>query len=45
MIDAVLGSRLRTREVSSTWTSYFARTPTGLLIDQRTPSGNYNPLY
>jgi RHS repeat-associated protein len=34
-----------TREVSSTGTSYFARTPTGLLIDERTPSGDFNPLY
>jgi RHS repeat-associated protein len=34
-----------TREVSSAGTSYYARTPTGLLIDQRTPSGHYNPLY
>jgi RHS repeat-associated protein len=34
-----------TREVSSTGTSYYARTPSGLLIDQRTPSGHYNPLF
>jgi RHS repeat-associated protein len=34
-----------TREVNSSGTSYFARTPTGLLIDQRTPAGNFNPLY
>jgi RHS repeat-associated protein len=34
-----------TREVNSSGTSYFARTPNGLLIDERTPSGNYNPLY
>jgi RHS repeat-associated protein len=34
-----------TREVNSAGTSYFARTPTGLLIDERTPSGNFNPLY
>ncbi len=34
-----------TREVSSAGTSYYARTPSGLLVDQRTPSGNYNPLY
>ena len=34
-----------TREVSSAGTSYYARTPSGLLIDQRTPSGHYNPLY
>ncbi len=34
-----------TREVGPSGTSYFARTPTGLLIDQRTPSGNFNPLY
>jgi RHS repeat-associated protein len=34
-----------TREVSSAGTSYYARTPNGLLVDQRTPSGNYNPLY
>jgi RHS repeat-associated protein len=31
--------------VSSAGTSYYARTPNGLLIDQRTPSGHYNPLY
>ena len=34
-----------TREVSSSGTNYYARTPTGLLIDQRTPSGNFNPLF
>jgi len=34
-----------TREVKSSGTSYFARTPTGLLIDERTPSGHFNPLY
>jgi RHS repeat-associated protein len=34
-----------TREVTSAGTSYYARTPNGLLIDERTPSGNYNPLY
>jgi RHS repeat-associated protein len=34
-----------TREVNSAGTSYFARTPTGLLIDERTPSGDFNPLY
>jgi RHS repeat-associated protein len=34
-----------TKEVGSGGTSYFARTPDGLLIDQRTPSGNFNPLY
>jgi RHS repeat-associated protein len=34
-----------TREVSSAGTCYYARTPTGLLIDQRTPTGHYNPLY
>jgi RHS repeat-associated protein len=34
-----------TREVSSAGTSYYARTPTGLLIDERTPSGHFNPLY
>jgi RHS repeat-associated protein len=34
-----------TREVTSAGTSYYARTPNGLLIDQRTPSGHYNPLY
>jgi RHS repeat-associated protein len=34
-----------TREVSSAGTSYYARTPTGLLIDERTPSGRFNPLY
>jgi RHS repeat-associated protein len=34
-----------TREVNSSGTSYFARTPTGLLIDERTPSGHFNPLY
>ena len=31
--------------MSSAGTSYYARTPNGLLIDQRTPSGHYNPLY
>jgi RHS repeat-associated protein len=34
-----------TREISSPGTSYYARTPNGLLIDERTPTGNYNPLY
>jgi RHS repeat-associated protein len=34
-----------TREVSSAGTSYYARTPSGLLIDQRTPSGHFNPLF
>jgi RHS repeat-associated protein len=34
-----------TREAASGGTSYFARTPNGLLIDQRTPSGNFNPLF
>jgi RHS repeat-associated protein len=34
-----------TREVNSAGTSYYARTPNGLLIDQRTPSGHFNPLY
>jgi RHS repeat-associated protein len=35
-----------TKETLSAGTSYFARTPTGLLIDQRSPSsGGYNPLY
>jgi RHS repeat-associated protein len=34
-----------TREVSSAGTSYYARTPNGMLIDQRTPSGHFNPLY
>jgi RHS repeat-associated protein len=34
-----------TREVAGASTSYFARTPNGLLIDQRTPSGSFNPLY
>jgi RHS repeat-associated protein len=34
-----------TREAASGGTSYFARTPDGLLIDQRTPSGNFNPLF
>jgi RHS repeat-associated protein len=35
-----------TREVNPTvGTSYFARTPRGLLIDERTPVGNFNPLY
>ena len=33
-----------TREVNSTGTSYFART-NGLLIDERTPTGDFNPLY
>lgn len=35
----------QTREVSSAGTSYYARTSDGLLIDQRTPSGKFNPLY
>jgi RHS repeat-associated protein len=34
-----------TREATSGGTSYYARTPSGLLVDQRTPSGNFNPLY
>jgi len=34
-----------TREAASGGTSYFARTPSGLLVDQRTPSGNFNPLF
>ena len=34
-----------TREVNASGTSYYARTPGGLLIDQRTPSGNFNPLF
>ena len=34
-----------TREVASGGTSYFARTPGGALIDERTPSGNFNPLF
>lgn len=34
-----------TREAASGGTSYFARTPVGVLIDQRTPSGNFNPLF
>ena len=33
-----------TREVAS-GTSYFARTPAGMLVDERTPSGNFNPLF
>ena len=34
-----------TQETKESKTSYYAKTPNGLLIDQRTPSGNYNPLY
>jgi RHS repeat-associated protein len=34
-----------TREVNAAGTSYYARTPNGLLIDERTPSGHFNPLY
>jgi RHS repeat-associated protein len=34
-----------TKETTSSGTSYYARTPEGLLIDERTPSGSYNPLY
>jgi RHS repeat-associated protein len=34
-----------TREVVSGNANSFERTPEGLLIDIRTPSGNYNPLY
>jgi RHS repeat-associated protein len=33
------------REVNSAGTSYYARTPGALLIDERTPSGHFNPLY
>jgi RHS repeat-associated protein len=34
-----------TREGNASGTSYYARTPDGRLIDQRTPSGKFNPLY
>lgn len=34
-----------TKETSGAGTSYFARTPEGMLIDERTPSGSFNPLY
>jgi RHS repeat-associated protein len=34
-----------TREIASGSAYCFERTPEGLLIDIRTPSGNYNPLY
>jgi RHS repeat-associated protein len=34
-----------TREVSSAGTSYYARTSDGMLIDQRTASGKFNPVY
>ena len=34
-----------TQETSGSTTNYYARTPNGLLIDERTPSGNFNPLY
>jgi RHS repeat-associated protein len=34
-----------TREVNAAGTSYYARTPNGMLVDQRTPSGHFNPLY
>jgi RHS repeat-associated protein len=34
-----------TKETNGASTSYFARTPAGLLVDVRTPSGSYNPLY
>lgn len=34
-----------TKEVAAGGTSYFARSPGGLMVDERTPSGNFNPLY
>jgi RHS repeat-associated protein len=34
-----------TREVTSAGANCYERTPNGLLIDIRTPTGNYNPLY
>jgi RHS repeat-associated protein len=34
-----------TREITSGNPNCYERTPNGLLIDIRTPSGNYNPLY
>jgi RHS repeat-associated protein len=34
-----------TREVNAAGTSYYIRTPGGILVDQRTPSGHFNPLY
>jgi RHS repeat-associated protein len=34
-----------TQETTSAGTSYFARLPNGLLIDERTPSGDFNPVY
>jgi RHS repeat-associated protein len=40
--NSVLGV---TKDTTGAGTSYLARTPGGLLVDQRTPSGSYNPLY
>ncbi len=35
-----------TKQVNEAGTSYYARTPTGLLIDERLPGGtSYNPVY
>jgi RHS repeat-associated protein len=34
-----------TQETTGTSTNYYARTPNGLLVDQRTPAGKFTPLY
>jgi RHS repeat-associated protein len=34
-----------TKQTSSEGTSYFLRTPTGLLVSEKLPCGTYNPLY
>jgi RHS repeat-associated protein len=34
-----------TKQVDGTGTSYYARSPDGMIVDQRTPSGNYNPIF
>ncbi len=34
-----------TDQADSSGTSYFARTPAGALVDERAPSGRYNPLF
>lgn len=41
--NSLLGT---TKQVNTSGTSYYARTPSGLMIDERLPSGtNYNPIY
>jgi RHS repeat-associated protein len=35
-----------TKQINESGTSYYARTPTGLMVDERLPSGaSYNPVY